>query len=103
MIMIKVKKTNDKSTPSNARSESSKKTSISDDELDRSAYLPDVPNMKGINILELKNETQTSFEYLKNNLNKFFNGYPNIFDSDLKEFFKDIASEEGKNIDYKLL
>ena len=54
MIMIKIKKTNDKSTPSNARSESSKKTSISDDELDRSAYLPDVPNMKGINILELK-------------------------------------------------
>ena len=59
--------------------------------------------MKGINILEPKNETQTSFEYLKNNIEEFFLGYPDIFDSDLKEFFKDIASEEEENIDYRLL
>ena len=80
-----------------------KKASISDDELERSVYLPDVVNMKGINILEPKNETQTSFEYLKNNIEEFFLGYPDIFDSDLKEFFKDIASEEEENIDYILL
>ena len=49
--------------------------------------------MKGINVLESKNETQTSFEYLKNNLDKFFLGYPDIFDSDLKDFFKDIPFE----------
>ena len=49
-----------------------KKASISDDELERSVYLPDVVNMKGINILEPKNETQTSFEYLKNNTDEFF-------------------------------
>ena len=67
-------------TPSSsARSESSKKTSTSDD------------------------ETQTSFEYLQNNTKEFFRGYPNIFDSDLKEFFKDITSEEEKYIDCKLL
>ena len=30
-------------------------------------------------------------------------GYPDIFDSDLKEFFNYIASEEEKNIDYELL
>ena len=30
-------------------------------------------------------------------------GYPDIFDSDLKEFLNYIASEEEKNIDYKLL
>ena len=29
--------------------------------------------------------------------------YPDIFDSDLKEFFSYIASEEEKNIDYELL
>ena len=65
---------NDKSNLSSARSESSEKTSISDDELERSVYLPDVANMKGINILEPKNETQTSFEYLKNNTEEFFWG-----------------------------
>ena len=30
-------------------------------------------------------------------------GYPDIFDSDLKEFFNYIVSEEEKNINYKLL
>ena len=59
--------------------------------------------MKGINILEPENETQTSFEYLKNNIEYFFFDYPDIFDSDLKEFFEDIVSEEEENIDYKLL
>ena len=32
-----------------------------------------------------------------------FISYSNIFDSDLKEFFKDTAFEEEKNIDYQLL
>ena len=81
--MTKTKKTNDESetssvrskssvyfTPSIARSESSKKTSISDDKLESSVYFPDVANMTGINILKPRNETKTSFEY-----------------SDLKEFF----------------
>ena len=50
-----------------------KKTSISDDdELERSVYLPGVANMKGINISEPKNETQTSFGYLKDNTKRFF-------------------------------
>ena len=56
---------NDKSNLSSARSESSKKILISDDELEKSAYIPNVANMKGINNLEPKNETQTYFEYLK--------------------------------------
>ena len=59
--------------------------------------------MKGISILEQKNETLTSFEYLKNNIEEFFLGYPDIFDSDLEEFVKDITSEEEENIGYKLL
>ena len=59
--------------------------------------------MKGINILELKNETQTSFEYLKSNTEVSFDSFPNIFYSDLKEFFNYIASEEKKNIDYEVL
>ena len=63
----------------------------------------DVANMVGINILEPKDETQTFFEYLKNNTGELFLGYPDIFDSDLREFFKDIATEEEQNIDYKLL
>ena len=89
---------------SSDRSESSKKTSIRDDRLEKSIYFPDVANMKGINVLEPSNETQTSFEYLKKkNLDEFFLGYPDLFDSDLNEFFKDIASEEKENIDYKLL
>ena len=67
----KNKKTNDKSNLSSARKESSfystplssvrskssKNTLISDDELERSVYSPDVANMKDINILEPKNET----------------------------------------------
>ena len=110
------KKTNDKSNLSSARSESSfystllssarsessKKALISDDKLERSIYFPHVANMKGINILEPENETKTSFEYLKNNREEFFLGYPDIFDSDFKEFYNYIASEE-ENIDYKLL
>ena len=94
---------NDKSTLSSARSESSsarsetsKKTSFSDDEIERSVYLPNVANMKGINNLEPKNETQTSFEYLKNNTDEFFLSYPDIFDLDLKKKFNYIASEEDK-------
>ena len=39
----------------------------------------------------------------KNNIEEFFLGYPDIFDSDLKEFVKDIAAEEKENIDYKSL
>ena len=75
-------------TPSNStRSESSKKTLISDDELERSIYFPDVANIKGINILESKNGTQTSFQYSKNNTKELFRSYQNIFDSDLEEFF----------------
>ena len=34
---------------SSARNESSKKTSINDDEFERNIYFPDVANMKGIN------------------------------------------------------
>ena len=49
---------NDKSNFSSAKIESIKKTSISDnDELERNVYFPDIANMKGINILESKNET----------------------------------------------
>ena len=59
--------------------------------------------MKGINISEPGDETQTSSECLKNNTEEFFLGYPDIFDSDLKECLNYIASEEEKNIDYKLL
>ena len=102
----KNKKTNDiiksrsiRSESSSGRSESSKKTSISVDELDRSVYLPDVAKMQSINILEPKNKTQTCFEYLKNNIEEFFLGCPYIFDSDLKNIFKGIASEEEENFD----
>ena len=59
--------------------------------------------MKGIDILGSKNETQTSSGYLKNNKDEFFGSFPNIFDSDLKEFFNHIASEDEKNINYLLL
>ena len=55
----------------------------------------------GIDILESKDETQTS--YLKDNLEVFFLGYPDTFDSDLKKFFENIEYQEKKNIDYKLL
>ena len=84
--------------PNSARRESSKKKSNSNDELERRVYFPDVAN-----ILEPKNETEAFFEYLKNNIEEFFPGQPDIFDSDLKEFVKDIAAEEKENIDYKLL
>ena len=57
--------------------------------------------MEGIDVLGSKDKTQTS--YLKDDLEVFFLGYPDIFDSDLKEFFLYFASEEKKSIDYKLL
>ena len=49
-----------------------KKTSISNDQLEISIYFPNVANMKGNNIFEPKNETRTSFEYLKSNIEEFF-------------------------------
>ena len=84
---------NDKSKPSSARSvlsfyftpsssarnESSKKTSISDNKLERSICFPDVANMKGINNLEAKNEAQTSFECLKDNTKEFFSWLSTYF------------------------
>ena len=51
--------------------------------------------MAGTDILGWKDETQNS--YLKDDLEVFFLGYPDIFDSDLKKFFEKIASEEKKN------
>ena len=59
--------------------------------------------MSDIDILEPKNETKTSFYYLKDKINELFTGYLNIFDSNLKNVFKDIPSEEEKNINYNLL
>ena len=92
MIMTKTKKTDDQSEPSSVKTESSKKTSVRDDELERSVYSPDICNMEVIDVLGSNNETQTS--YLKDDLEVFFLGYPDIFDSDLKKFFKNIASQE---------
>ena len=70
----KNKKTNDESELSSVKSQSSKKkTSISDNELESCVYYPDVANMEGIDILEPKYETQTS--YLKDDLEVFFLGY----------------------------
>ena len=66
----------DKSNLSSARSELNTKTLINND------------------------ETQTSCKYLKDTTEEFFGGFPNIFDSSLKEFFDYIASEEKENIDY---
>ena len=51
-----------------------KKTSINDDELEKGLHSHDAAN-----ILERKNETQTSFEYLKNNTDESFSGYSGIF------------------------
>ena len=50
--------------------------------------------MEDIDILGSKDETQTS--YLKDDLELFFFGYPDIFDSDSKKFFENIAPEEKK-------
>ena len=71
---------NDKSELSDTRSESSSYTSLTSD-----------------------HKTQISFEYLKDNKDEIFEGYPNIFDSNLKVFFNYIASKEKRNIDYNLL
>ena len=91
----KNKKTNDESESTSVKSELSKKTSVRDDELERSVYSPDVANMEAIDILGSKDETQTF--YLTDDLKVFCLDYPDIFDSDLIEFLKNIASEE-KNI-----
>ena len=97
----KNKKTNDESESTSVKSELSKKTSVRDDELERSVYSPDVANMEGIDILGSKDEIETS--YLKDDLEVFFLDYPDIFDSDLKIFFENNASQEKENTDYKLL
>ena len=56
--MTKIKKTIDESELSSVKSKSSKKTSIRDDELERSVYSSDVANIEGIDILESKDKTQ---------------------------------------------
>ena len=81
----KNKKTNGESETSSAKSKLGKKTSISDDKLERSVYYPGVANREGIDILGPKDETQSS--YLEDDLELCFLGYPDIFDSDLKECF----------------
>ena len=48
-------------------------------------------------------ETQTSFEYLKNNTKEFFENYPDVFDLNLKRYFNYIVSQEEKHVDYNLL
>ena len=55
------------STPSSARSKS-----VSDDELEKSVYFPDVANMNDTDILEPKNKTETSFYYLKEKIIELF-------------------------------
>ena len=42
--------------------------------------------MSDIDNLEPKNETETSFYCLKDKINELYKKYPNIFDSDLKNF-----------------
>ena len=51
----------------------------------------------------LRPEDETQAPYFKDDLEVFFLRYPDIFDSDLKYFFENIASQEKQNIDYKLL
>ena len=81
---------NDKSNLSSARSESSStRSELSSAKIESSIktlFTYDVANN-----LEPKNETQTSFQYLKNNREEFFSSHSDIFDSDLKEFFDYIA------------
>ena len=85
-----IEKNQDKNNNDNDKSESSTKTLANDDdELERDVYYPDLAN-----ILESKNDTKTCFTYLKGKLDEFTELRPSIFDSDLKIFFKDIASEE---------
>ena len=67
--MTKTKKTNDESEPSSVKNESSNKTSVRDNEIERSVCSPDVANKEGINILGSKDETQIS--YLKDDLEVF--------------------------------
>ena len=86
IIMTKTKKTNNKSESSSVKSELSKKTSVRDDELEKSVYSPNKANMEGIDILGSEDESQTS--YLKDDFEVLFLGYPDIFDSDLKNLFK---------------
>ena len=48
-------------------------------------------------------EPYTYATNLKGKVNEFNKLCPEIFNSDLKEFFKNIASEAEKYIDYNLL
>ena len=52
--------------------------------------------MEGIDILRSKDETQTF--YLKDDLEGFFLGYPDIFDSYLKNLFLKILRLKKKRI-----
>ena len=82
-----------KNTEKNKKSNNNDKSELSDAESESSFYTPSSND----------DETQISFKYLENNTEEFFLGYPDIFDSDLREFFKNIAFEEEENTDYKLL
>ena len=50
--------------------------------------------MGGVDILGSKDETETS--YLKDDLEVFFLGYPDIFGPNLKKFSENIVSQEKR-------
>ena len=68
----------------NQKSNNNDKSELSGAKSELSLYTPLIDN----------DETQTSFEYLKGKVDEIIELHPKIFDLNLKEFFKDIASEE---------
>ena len=70
----------------NQKSNNNDKSELSGAKSEQSLYTPLIDN----------DETQTSFEYLKGKVDEIIELHPKIFDLNLKEFFKDIASEEKK-------
>ena len=94
------------SIPSIFDSISSKSKDEDEDENEKTArelYQDGIEGMKGLKLpdeIELKDEK--SQMYLENNINKFKDNIPDIYDK-YQRLFEYIASKEKENIDYEIL
>ena len=69
----------------------------------RELYQDGIEDMKGLKLPdEIESKDEKSQIYLKNNLNKIKNNFPDIFDK-YQRFFKYIANKEKGDIDYEIL
>ena len=81
----------------------SSKSKDEDEKTARELYQDGIQGMKGLKLPdEIESNDGKSQIYLKNNLSKIENNFPDIYDK-YQRFFKYIANKEKDNTDYQIL